>query len=257
MKNVFLLLQVLSICFLGLISIPLGFIGVGIIPAIIALVLSIKLYGARGNQKYYLPGFIFGGFGCLHCLIILCLNAYTTFVNGGHDSLHLRWSGVKVADFGIKNKEGNYIKSNSYSEKRLVLVFWASWCGPCITEVPLLNKLNRESNVAVVGISGEDLATIWKAGMDYGIEYEIGNLTSGDKVFSEVKLLPTIFFLDSKRVIQDVVVGSQDYKTLIELSSKKDYTGLVCDSPREIFDGVQIVLDFWLELLRRVQNIFL
>lgn len=256
-KNAFLLLKVLWISFLGLIAIPLGFIGLGIIPAVIALVLSIRLYGAEGTRKYSFLGLFFGGFGCLHCLIILCLSVYTVLVNGNYDVLHLRWSGVKVADFGIQNKEGSYIKSNTFTEKRLILVFWASWCGPCVHEIPLLNKLNRESNVAVVGFSGEDLAVIRKASTDYGIEYEVGNLSNRSRVFSEVKLLPTIFFLDSQRVIQDVLVGSQDYETLTELALKEDYRGIVRDSPKQVFDGVQVLLDFWIRLLHKTGNVFL
>lgn len=42
-----------------------------------------------------------------------------------------------------------------YGEKPVVLVFWATWCGPCLKEIPHVNALSKEygDKVQFVGIS--------------------------------------------------------------------------------------------------------
>ncbi|HSH73442.1 MAG TPA: TlpA disulfide reductase family protein [Methylophilaceae bacterium] len=47
--------------------------------------------------------------------------------------------------------------------KILVVNFWATWCPPCLEEMPELSKLNetyKSQNVAVIGISTDDVAKI-------------------------------------------------------------------------------------------------
>ena len=45
-----------------------------------------------------------------------------------------------------------YIQSNS--EKPLVINFWATWCAPCVKELPYFQKLHQEnSNVKVITVS--------------------------------------------------------------------------------------------------------
>jgi peroxiredoxin len=67
---------------------------------------------------------------------------------------------VKAGDdapgFSIKTDDGREISSNNFGGKVLVLNFWATWCPPCIDEIPSLNafaRQMREKGVVVLGIS--------------------------------------------------------------------------------------------------------
>lgn len=49
-------------------------------------------------------------------------------------------------DFELKDLNNDAIKLSDFRGKHIYLHFWATWCAPCISEIPLLNKLTEELN---------------------------------------------------------------------------------------------------------------
>ena len=50
----------------------------------------------------------------------------------------------KVPDFTVYDLEGNPVNLYDYLGKPIVLNFWASWCGPCKSEMPEFNDIYLE-----------------------------------------------------------------------------------------------------------------
>jgi cytochrome c biogenesis protein CcmG/thiol:disulfide interchange protein DsbE len=64
--------------------------------------------------------------------------------------------GDKAPDFTIVSDKGEKVALSNFGGKLLVLNFWATWCQPCLSELPSLNAMTRRlqgSGVVVVGIS--------------------------------------------------------------------------------------------------------
>ena len=65
--------------------------------------------------------------------------------------------GDAIGDVSAELSDGTRFELSSLRGQKVVLNFWASWCGPCRHEAPILNRLHDEG-VKVVGLSVEDLS---------------------------------------------------------------------------------------------------
>jgi peroxiredoxin len=51
--------------------------------------------------------------------------------------------GQQAPDFTLKGEDGRPIKLSDYRGKLVFLNFWATWCLPCVEEMPEMEKLNK------------------------------------------------------------------------------------------------------------------
>jgi thiol-disulfide isomerase/thioredoxin len=64
--------------------------------------------------------------------------------------------GQPAPEFSIKTDQGRSVTPTAFGGKVLILNFWATWCPPCVQEVPSLNQFQREfadQGVVVVAVS--------------------------------------------------------------------------------------------------------
>ncbi len=69
---------------------------------------------------------------------------------------HLVVAGDSAPSFSVTTDTGRKISTSDFGGKILVVNFWATWCPPCISELPSLNQMAAEvkgSGVVVLGIS--------------------------------------------------------------------------------------------------------
>ena len=62
-------------------------------------------------------------------------------------------------DFTLRDAGGAPLSADDFDGKVLLLNFWASWCRPCVDEMPMLSELQRdhaERGLQVVGIALDD-----------------------------------------------------------------------------------------------------
>ena len=72
--------------------------------------------------------------------------------------------GSDMPDFELPDKDGNMFKFSSLRGKYVLVDFWASWCGPCMREMPNVVKLYKEckgKNFEIVGISLDQKKDAW------------------------------------------------------------------------------------------------
>jgi len=73
-------------------------------------------------------------------------------------SFHERIVGVgdSAPDFTVVADNGRTVSLGNFGGRLLILNFWATWCPPCIQEMPSLDELQKrfkESGVVVLGLS--------------------------------------------------------------------------------------------------------
>ena len=126
-----------------------------------------------------------------------------------------------VNPFDIENLNGKKIKISDSKNKILVLNFWATWCPPCIKEIPDLQKLQgdfqNDVEVLFISVDANFKKTVPK--------FLKKNKFSGLKVFNDEKLLITKKF--GVKIMPTTIVINKDFKEkfrvtgYVEWSSQK------------------------------------
>jgi thiol-disulfide isomerase/thioredoxin len=125
-------------------------------------------------------------------------------------------------DFDGKTLLNQPIKLSQYKGKVVILNFWASWCGPCIEEMPSLIKLTKAfpQEVELVAISGDstlaDIESFIKSFPDLKTVPNIHVVFDEDKSLSQkyqIFRLPESFILDQEQKVVKKISGTIDWNT--------------------------------------------
>ena len=107
----------------------------------------------------------------------------------------------KSANFTLKSRSGKNIKLSELRGEVVMLNFWASWCGPCRKEMPLLEKIHKKYKklgFTLLGINVEQDTTAAKrylkdVKVSFPILFDKTNKTS--KLYN-VSAMPTTILID-------------------------------------------------------------
>ena len=64
--------------------------------------------------------------------------------------------GMQAPDFTLRNLNGNLEGLSEFKDKVIILNFWATWCAPCLEEMPAFEKLYRRyrsQGLTVIAVS--------------------------------------------------------------------------------------------------------
>lgn len=124
----------------------------------------------------------------------------------------------KFPEFTAKTVSGEDINSDLFKDSKLTVVnVWGSWCGPCVQEIPELQKLYesmKDKDVNVIGLAqdaGTDLDAVKEIIDKNKVTYQniVPEGATEDFVMS-LMAFPTTFFVDSDRNIVGVIQGGRN-----------------------------------------------
>ena len=119
----------------------------------------------------------------------------------------------KAPTVSLKSFSGEMVTVAGDNKDVTLLVFWATWCQPCLIEVPTLVKLHdkyRDRNFRVISINVDDPEgqKVKSIARDFGINYPI--LIGNEEVmkqFGGVTALPTSFLIGRDGLIKEKIQG--------------------------------------------------
>src|SRR5581483_3837542 len=115
----------------------------------------------------------------------------------------------------LKDVNGNVVTSEQFKGKVVVLDFWATWCGPCRSEMPGYTDLQRKygkDGLVVVGLSVDEggPGVVKDFVAKFGVGYQVVMADEAiQAAFGGVEAIPTTFLIDRAGIIRDRKVGAE------------------------------------------------
>ncbi|MEW9501149.1 TlpA family protein disulfide reductase [Jeotgalibacillus marinus] len=127
--------------------------------------------------------------------------------------------GQAAPDFQTTTLDGSIVSLSDYRGKKIILNLWATWCGPCIEEMPHIQEYYEEEadkdNVEVLAVNltnmDNGIDRVESFVEDYGLTFPILMDESGQlgDQFQAIAI-PTTYILDEDGLITKKLMGPMD-----------------------------------------------
>lgn len=126
-------------------------------------------------------------------------------------------AGDKAPDFKVVTETGKTVSLSNFGGKLLVLNFWATWCPPCVDEIPSLDAFQKEfasQGVVVLGVSIDRNEKLYREFLDrFKVSFETSrdpewNLNTRYGTFQ----FPETYIIDKNgKVLEKIISGDQNW----------------------------------------------
>ena len=140
-------------------------------------------------------------------------------ISRARQAANLALDGVPAPAMNTVDLDGNSHRLADYRGKIVLLNIWATWCGPCKTEMPELDRLYKEranDGLVVLGLSVEDPELQRQFAVDLPVSYPLltreGELP---ETFSTVARYPSNFLIDRNGQLRRAPSTDEPFENLV------------------------------------------
>ncbi|MBA7638091.1 Thiol-disulfide oxidoreductase ResA [subsurface metagenome] len=137
------------------------------------------------------------------------------------------WYGKMAPDFTLTDIDGKQHKLSDYRGKNVMIIFWATWCRPCLIEMPhliTLRNIINEDKLAMLAISNENPVLVRNFATDRKINYTVLSDTGTMPApYNQIRGIPCSFFIEPNGKIKLATEGMLslgEMKAILQADSK-------------------------------------
>lgn len=131
--------------------------------------------------------------------------------------------GKKRPDFSHQSIDGKTVSASDFNGSVWLINFWATWCKPCVEEMPMLSELQSEqagTRLQVVGIALDDADRARQFASELEVSYPIlvgqaDVVLTGRRYGNSTGLLPFSVLIDADGIIRWSQLGALDKQALL------------------------------------------
>lgn len=160
-------------------------------------------------------------------LLAILFTATPSLAQGLYGAMAPR-AGQKAPDFKGKDLEGREIRLENYRGKPVLVIFWATWCGPCLQRIPdeiALRNAFTEDELAIIAVSTDEReSTVRDFARSRGLNFTVV-WDEGSRIAAQYSAytLPTMYVLDRDGIIinEETLMSPAMVDALVEALVRK------------------------------------
>ena len=119
-------------------------------------------------------------------------------------------------DFVLPDMQNKDHQLSDYLGKPVIITFWATWCPPCIKELPSFNRAwakLKDEDIVLLGVNvNEDIETIESFKLEYPIDFTILRDENAEQIENwKMTGLPTTFIVDAEGRVVYQAIGEREW----------------------------------------------
>jgi thiol-disulfide isomerase/thioredoxin len=138
--------------------------------------------------------------------------------------------GLQRPEFAVTDLEGKLRNIKEWDGKLVFLNFWATWCPPCLKEIPDFIELQKKygsQNVQFIGIAIDELAAVREYADDVGMNYptlvaEAEGVGLAKRFGNGAGVLPYTVIINRDGEISHTIMGELSKMRAKELMEERD-----------------------------------
>ncbi len=153
---------------------------------------------------------------CAGLLLFLAL-AGGFVMTPGHTDSPAEQIGEPAGDFSfVRMESGEQGRLSDFHGKVVLVNLWATWCAPCLEEIPALNRLQdeyRDEGLVVLSVSDEGPDVLEAFADKWPLQTVSAYLDDEDDLKAPfiLNVRPTSYVVDRNGILRDAVKGARDY----------------------------------------------
>jgi len=146
--------------------------------------------------------------------IFLIMVGVLAFTIGCGNTLAKKGRTVRATDFELKTIDDQTIRLSDYSGKVILLNFFATWCPPCLMEMPAFNEMSMEYKgaleVIAVNVGREPLSKVREFALANNLQFTIA-MDDGkvSKLYGPIRGIPVTVIIDKDFNIAKKYIGAR------------------------------------------------